>query len=221
MRDSTVWQTCLAHRDRSLVLCWSPLRGGRSQVSPSLCCILSGLHLCVLNQSGPQAIATSLLYSQNAEWSFIFDVLSHYDLPDLSAALAAAPALAPPAATPVAIAVPATAAVHAGSSSGGGGGEGGGEGGGGGGGGGDMSIAQLVFAPVDAQDRPLSDDAVREAFAFAAATGTAHGQPCAFVAKPAAQAVMTRSAAHTERADGSDAGALLSFLTCLLKARGG
>lgn len=29
-------------------------------------------------------------YAQNAEWSFIWNVLSHYDLPDLSAALAAA-----------------------------------------------------------------------------------------------------------------------------------
>ena len=33
-----------------------------------------------------EAIATSLLYAQNSEWMWIFNVLAHYDLPDLSAA---------------------------------------------------------------------------------------------------------------------------------------
>ena len=34
-----------------------------------------------------EAIATSLLYLQNSEWMWIFNVLAHYDLPDLSAAV--------------------------------------------------------------------------------------------------------------------------------------
>jgi hypothetical protein len=42
------------------------------------------------NTASYEEITTSLLYAQDAEWSFIFNVLEHYDLPDLSAALAEA-----------------------------------------------------------------------------------------------------------------------------------
>ena len=38
-----------------------------------------------------ESIASSLLYAQDAEWSFIYNILAHYDLPDLSAALLGPP----------------------------------------------------------------------------------------------------------------------------------
>lgn len=45
------------------------------------------------NQANYESIASSLTYSQSSEWSFIFDILSHYDLTDVEAALAPLPQL--------------------------------------------------------------------------------------------------------------------------------
>jgi len=53
----------------------------------------TGAIASIANAASYEEIATSLLYTQNAEWSHIFNVLAHYDLPDLHATLAS---LSPP-----------------------------------------------------------------------------------------------------------------------------
>ena len=53
----------------------------------------TGAVIQIGNQANYQEIANSLTYSQASEWSFIFDVLSHYDLPDVAAAIAPVPQL--------------------------------------------------------------------------------------------------------------------------------
>eukprot|EP01079_Euglenida_sp_SAG-EU17-18_P005006 gene5006-900_t len=53
----------------------------------------TGAVALVGNQARYADIASSLIYSQRSEWSFIYNVLSHYDLPDLSAALGPLPQL--------------------------------------------------------------------------------------------------------------------------------
>ncbi len=42
------------------------------------------------NTASYEHITMPVHYAQDAEWSFIFNVMSHYDLPDLAAALASA-----------------------------------------------------------------------------------------------------------------------------------
>ena len=53
----------------------------------------TGAVLQANNQATYESIASSLTYSQSSEWSFVFDVLSHYDLTDVEAALAPLPQL--------------------------------------------------------------------------------------------------------------------------------